>query len=78
MLEEKPAFLIGGHTRPVHGEQEVAAVLTNYRDAIKSIFDQTIAGMNKGFGPDELVETVKLPEQFAELDYLREYYGNIE
>jgi hypothetical protein len=30
--------------------------------------DQTIAGMNKGFGPDELVEIVKLPEQFAEMD----------
>ncbi len=78
MLEEKPAYLIGGHTRPVHGEQEINTVLSNYRDAIKSIFEQTIAGMNKGLGPDELVEIVKLPEQFAELDYLREYYGNIE
>lgn len=78
MIAEEPAFLIGGHTRPIHGEQEVAAVLANYRDAIKSIFDQTIAGMNRGLGPDELVEIVALPERFAELDYLREYYGNIE
>jgi alkyl sulfatase BDS1-like metallo-beta-lactamase superfamily hydrolase len=78
MLEEKPAFLIGGHTRPINGAQEVEAVLSNYRNAIKSIFDQTIAGMNKGLGPDELVELVELPEQFAELDYLKEYYGNIE
>ena len=78
MLEEEPEFLIGGHTRPILGEQEVNTVLSNYRDAIKSIFDQTIAGMNQGLGPDELVEIVKLPEQFAELDYLREYYGNIE
>ena len=34
--------------------------------------------MNRGLTPDELVEVVKLPEKFAELDYLRAYYGNIE
>ena len=78
MLEEDPAYLVGGHTRPISGEQEVITVLTNYRDAIKSIYDQTLAGMNRGLSPDELVEVVKLPEQYAELDYLREYYGNIE
>jgi alkyl sulfatase BDS1-like metallo-beta-lactamase superfamily hydrolase len=78
MLDEDPAYLVGGHTRPISGEQEVITVLTNYRDAIKSIYDQTIAGMNRGLNPDELVEVVKLPEQYAELDYLREYYGNIE
>jgi len=78
MIEEEPQFLIGGHTRPIHGAEDVETVLTNYRDAIKAIFDQTIAGMNKGLGPDELVEIVALPDRFRELDYLKEYYGNIE
>ena len=78
MLKESPDYLIGGHTRPILGNEAVTSVLMNYRDAIQSIFDQTIAGMNKGLTPDDLVEQVRLPEHLASLDYLREYYGNIE
>ena len=78
MLKERPAHLVGGHTRPISGEAAVREVLSNYRDGIRSIFDQTIAGMNQGLTPDQLVEVVKLPSHLAELDYLREYYGNIE
>lgn len=78
MLKERPAHLVGGHTRPISGEATVREVLSNYRDGIRSIFDQTIAGMNQGLTPDQLVEVVKLPSHLAELDYLREYYGNIE
>lgn len=78
MLEEKPKHLVGGHTRPILGEDHTVSTLTNYRDAIQSVFDQTIDGMNRGLTPDELVEIVKLPEEYADLDYLREYYGNIE
>ena len=78
MLAEEPHYLVGGHTRPVLGQEAVTEVLTNYRDAIASIFEQTIAGMNRGLTPDELVETVALPPELAELDYLREYYGNVE
>ena len=78
MLKERPAHLVGGHTRPISGEAAVHEVLTNYRDGIRSIFDQTIAGMNRGLRPEQLVEVVKLPDHLAELDYLREYYGNIE
>ncbi len=78
MINEKPKHLVGGHTRPILGEEQTTITLTNYRDAIRSIFDQTIAGMNRGLTPDELVEIVKLPEKYSQLDYLREYYGNIE
>ena len=78
MLKERPAHLVGGHTRPISGAAIVREVLANYRDGIRSIFDQTIAGMNQGLTPDQLVEVVKLPDHLAELDYLREYYGNIE
>lgn len=78
MIEERPKHLVGGHTRPIIGQEQTTTTLTNYRDAIQSIFDQTIDGMNRGLTPDELVEAVKLPKKYAELDYLREYYGNIE
>ena len=78
MIDENPKHLVGGHTRAIFGQQQTIETLSNYRDAIKSVFDQTIAGMNLGLTPDELVEVVKLPEKYTQLDYLKEYYGNIE
>ena len=78
MIAEQPHYLVAGHTRPVRGPETVAEVLTNYRDGIASVFEQTIDGMNKGMTPDQLVETVALPPELAQLEYLREYYGNVE
>ena len=78
MLKEGAEFLVPGHTRPIIGKAAVAAALTDYRDAIRFVFDKTIEGMNKGLTPDQLVAYVKLPARLAEKDYLREYYGNVE
>jgi uncharacterized sulfatase len=78
MLNEEPDYLVPGHTRPIIGKPKIKQVLTDYRDAIRSVFDKTIEGMNKGLTPDELVDYVKLPEHLANKDYLREYYGNVQ
>lgn len=78
MLQEGAEYLVPGHTRPIVGRKKIAEILTNYRDAIRFVFDKTIEGMNKGLTPDELVDYVKLPERFADKDYLREYYGNVQ
>ena len=78
MIKEKPEYLIGGHTRPIIGGKKINEAMTNYRDAIRFVFNKTIEGMNMGLTPDELVDYVKLPTRLAEKDYLREYYGNVE
>jgi len=78
MIHEKPAYAVPGHTQPLMGEEHTVAVLTNYRDALKHVFDKTIEGINRGMTPDQLVTYVELPEHLRDLDYLREYYGNIE
>jgi uncharacterized sulfatase len=78
MMKEKPEYLVGGHTRPIIGGEKINDVMTNYRDAIRFVFDKTIEGMNKGMTPDELVDYVTLPAELAEKDYLREYYGNVQ
>jgi len=78
MLKEKPEILVGGHTRPIMGGATVTEVLTDYRDAIRFVFDKTIEGMNQGLTSDELVDYVKLPQRFQDKDYLREYYGNVQ
>ena len=76
MISEKPKHLVAGHTRPIVGETETMETLTNYRDAIKYVFEHTIEGMNQGMTPGELVEYARLPEKYRKLDYLRPYYGH--
>jgi alkyl sulfatase BDS1-like metallo-beta-lactamase superfamily hydrolase len=73
----RPEYLVPGHTRPVTGADRIYETLTNYRDAIQFVHDQTIRHMNLGFTPDEIVERVKLPPHLAKLPYLHEYYGTV-
>ena len=77
MLELEADALVPGHTDPFLGKDQIREVITNYRDAVKYVFDNTVKGMNEGKTPDQLVAEVKLPEHLARLDYLGEYYGNV-
>jgi alkyl sulfatase BDS1-like metallo-beta-lactamase superfamily hydrolase len=70
-------YLIPSHTRPISGTPAVRDALTAYHDGIKSVFDQTLAGIKEGLRPDELVERVKLPPALASNPYLQEFYGTV-
>jgi alkyl sulfatase BDS1-like metallo-beta-lactamase superfamily hydrolase len=78
MIELKPEYVVPSHTRPVSGGAAARAALTAYRDGIKSILDQTLAGMTRGERPDDLVQHVKLPSDLAQNPYLQEFYGAVE
>ena len=78
MRNLRPQYLVPSHTRPVEGEDEIYTLLTEYRDAIQFIHDQTVRWMNKGLFPDEIVEKVKLPAKLKENPYLREFYGTTQ
>jgi len=75
MRDLNPEVLIPGHTRPIVGSEKIQEILTNYRDAIQFVHDQSIRGMNMGMTPDELVEYVVLPPHLRNLPYLQEFYG---
>lgn len=77
MINEEPEFLVPSHTRPVVGKVEIARRLGNYRDAIRYVWSETIKGMNTGKTPDELANTITLPENLANEPYLEAYYGTI-
>ncbi|WP_081195021.1 alkyl sulfatase dimerization domain-containing protein [Halomonas sp. BC1] len=68
-------ILVPGHTRPVYGADAVDSLLTDYRDAIRYVFDQTIRMMNAGMTPDELAPRLRLPPHLAESPYLQFFYG---
>jgi len=71
-------YLVPSHTRPISGADKIYETLTNYRDAIQFVHDQTIRGINLGKTPDEIVSMVKLPPHLASQPYLHEYYGTVE
>ena len=77
MRELGAEFLVPHHTRPITGADKIYEILTNYRDAIQYVHDQTIRLTNKGLTPLEIVEQVKLPAHLGHQPYLHEYYGTV-
>ena len=77
MIDLGADYLVPGHTRPVLGSANVRVALATYRDGIKSVLDQTLAGMRNGERPDELVQHVALPPALADSQYLQEFYGTV-
>lgn len=70
--------LVPSHGRPISGAEEVDQRLTEYRDGIRYIYDQTIRLMNAGATPDEIAERIQLPPHLAGSPYLRTFYGKPE
>lgn len=77
MIKLNADYLVQGHMRPILGKDNVREALTVYRDGIRTIFDETLAGIRQGKTPDELVQEVKLSPELAESPYLKEYYGSV-
>ncbi len=77
MIKLNAHYLVQGHMRPILGEDAVREALTAYRDGIRTILDQTLAGIRQGKTPDELAQQVKLPPALAQSPYLQEYYGSV-
>lgn len=77
LISYEAAALLPGHTRPVLGKDKVKETLTNYRDAIAFVLTETLQAINQGLTIEETVEAVTLPERWASLPYLGEFYGTV-
>ncbi len=73
-----PKIIIPSHTVPIQGADECFKILTDYRDAIQFVHDQTVRRMNLGMTPDEIAESVVLPEHLQQSAWLKEFYGKTE
>lgn len=71
-------YLLPGHMSAICGAEKIQEVLGNFRNAIDYILTETLKGMNQGKSRDELVAQIHLPEEYATLPYLGEYYGCTE
>ncbi len=78
MRKLKPEIMIPSHTRPIIGANEIMATLTDYRDAIQYVHDQTIRLINQGLTQQQIVERISLPRHLADKPYLQEFYGRVD
>lgn len=78
LMAFKPEVLAPGHTKALFGSDTITEVLTDYRDAIRHVVNETRKGMDQGLTIDQLAHSVKLPAELAEKPYLREYYGRVD
>lgn len=76
MSEFEPEHLVPGHTMPISGEGATTA-LEDYSRAIRSIYEQTVEGINAGKGMDQIAHEVALPDDLKGKPYLIEFYGSV-
>jgi alkyl sulfatase BDS1-like metallo-beta-lactamase superfamily hydrolase len=73
VLALEPELVLPSHGEPIRGRDEIRKRLGRYRDAIRYVHDQTVAGMNAGKDVFTLMGDIKLP---PDLD-IGETYGKI-
>lgn len=78
MRRREPEHLLPMHTKPIHGRDAILEALTNYRDAIQWVRDETIRGANQGLDLETLAESIELPGHLKDLPYTIEYYGQVD
>ena len=78
MMAMGAEVMIPQHTQPVIGADEITSRLTDYRDAIQYVHDQTVRWINHGLTPDEIVAKVQLPPHLATAPHLQQFYGRVD
>lgn len=63
---------------PIVGAENVSRTLTNARDGLQFVHDQTVRYMNMGLTPGEIIKLIELPPHLAKDPYLQEYFGEID
>jgi alkyl sulfatase BDS1-like metallo-beta-lactamase superfamily hydrolase len=61
VLSLQPEIVIPSHGPAIHGNAEITARLTRYRDAIQYVHDAVVAGMNGGKDVFTLMREIRLP-----------------
>jgi alkyl sulfatase BDS1-like metallo-beta-lactamase superfamily hydrolase len=75
---DETEVVFNSHHWPVWGQDEIRDYLSAQRDVYKFIHDQTLRLAAQGLGPDEIAETIRLPESLAGTYSVRGYYGTLK
>ncbi|GAA6170031.1 alkyl/aryl-sulfatase [Sessilibacter corallicola] len=70
-------LMIASHHWPTYGKDNVVEQLEKTRDMYKYVHDQALRLANKGLTPNEISNTVELPDSLNEEWYNHGYYGTV-
>lgn len=73
-----PACIVTGHGDVVHGEDAIRDELLSLAEYLRHIVRHTLDGLNAGVLPDEIVETLRIPERLAAHPRLQPNYDRPE
>lgn len=76
-LELEPEHLVGSHSAPVSGRDEVRALLTAYRDALQYVWDESVRAIDSSVPVHEAARSIQLPQHLAAHPWLQEHYGTV-
>jgi alkyl sulfatase BDS1-like metallo-beta-lactamase superfamily hydrolase len=76
-LAFEPYILLPGHGLPIEGRETIKTILTNYRNAIRHVHDQTLKAVSEFMSVEAAIAAAALPPNLADLPYLKERYGHI-
>lgn len=77
MAAFEPDYVVPGHTMPILDKAIATTALSHYSEAIRSIYDQTVVGINAGKSPELIAHEVHLPAHLQDKPYLIEFYGTV-
>ncbi|MBP0021486.1 MAG: MBL fold metallo-hydrolase [Cyanobacteria bacterium SBLK] len=75
MRDLQPSYLLNTTARPIAGQEQVEEALNNYIDLVSLTYDQTLRGILRGLGPDDLRYFIYKPQHLADAYYNAETYG---
>ncbi len=78
MAALEPELMLPAHGPAVGGAERVARVLNDTASALEHLHDSTLTLMNAGARLDEIIHTVRLPDELAAKPYLRSTYDEPE
>ncbi len=78
MIDLGPELLLPAHGLPIEGAARIAGVLDNMAGALEGLVSATLEMMNAGARLDEILHTVRVPEELLAQPYLRPSYDEPE
>jgi alkyl sulfatase BDS1-like metallo-beta-lactamase superfamily hydrolase len=78
MAAKEPELLLPAHGLPIAGKERVATVLLDVAGALEALVADTLDLMNAGATLDEVVHSVKVPDDTLAKPYLRPFYDEPE
>ena len=78
MAAKQPELFLPAHGLPIGGAARIARVLDEVAGALESLVEETLAMMNAGARLDDIVHSVRLPDDLLARPYLRPVYDEPE